>query len=537
MSQTDLLDRPRRLPWVVLAISIAVILLARVRLYSAPLQGDDCAYALIGHELLHGRNLYSDLWERKPPLLYLTFAAGELIVGYGRQSVFLVGAAAALATLAGVWRAGRIAGRSAGIAAVIGWALVAADLGTRANEPDPEVFITAWMVWAFALLVNWPASRSLRRAGGVGLLMAAATLYKHNAALAAGALWFGHVVTAGRFRRGAAVAEAIVAAAAAGAVWGGVFVYFAAVGRVGPMVDVLFSQNLAYSDAGGGVVQNLIAGLSPGRLAPAWIAGAVWPVVVLLGVLWVDRIGRGAIARNWKLLVFWAIGMWMTISLTGMLYPHYYQLWLAPACVGGGWAAGGLLDRRTFRIPTAAKIGVVIAAGLCVAGRQAMQFDLTPQQWVRRQFPDFDFADQNRLGVDLGNLLGPNETFWELGEDNALYFFARRDPPSGLLFIDPLIYGDTTDAYWRRLMADLHRTRPDLVIVADAWVGLIPKNASVFPWIAANYVFTTAGPPHRGYRFYVRLGSPLAQRLGSSRPTADAVQTDRRSLAGLPRVL
>ncbi|WP_204306798.1 hypothetical protein, partial [Klebsiella pneumoniae] len=36
---------------------------------------DDQYFALVGRRLLAGDILYADIWDRKPPLLYLTYAA------------------------------------------------------------------------------------------------------------------------------------------------------------------------------------------------------------------------------------------------------------------------------------------------------------------------------------------------------------------------------------------------------------------------------------------------------------------------------
>ena len=84
----------------------AVIVLERVRTYAEPLERDAAGYAVISHELVRGRTLYTDLWDRKPPLLYATFAAAERVVGYGPGEVFAVNVAAALVTLVGAYAAG-----------------------------------------------------------------------------------------------------------------------------------------------------------------------------------------------------------------------------------------------------------------------------------------------------------------------------------------------------------------------------------------------------------------------------------------------
>jgi hypothetical protein len=43
-------------------------------------------YAVIAHEMLDGKQLYSDLWDHKPPGVHVTYAVAELLAGYGRAS-------------------------------------------------------------------------------------------------------------------------------------------------------------------------------------------------------------------------------------------------------------------------------------------------------------------------------------------------------------------------------------------------------------------------------------------------------------------
>jgi hypothetical protein len=197
--------------------------------------------------------------------------------------------------------------------------------------------------------------------------------------------------------------------------------------------------------------------------------------------------------------------------LTGHLYPHYYQLWLPIGCITAGWAGASLL-RAENKIPALFSWGSLLIVGIALSIRQGGEFLLTPTQWVNQQFPYFDLTRQNNFGITLGKVLAPDETFWELGEDNALYFFARRDPPSGLLYIDPLIAGDERPEYWLRLQRDLDRSQPALVVLSDNWTKFFPPDAPVFIWIARDYQPwpTMIGQPH--YQLFVRKGSALAKR-------------------------
>src|ERR1700730_15070865 len=86
----------RRSILVALIILGALIFFARLHTYEEPLERDLTTYAVIAHEMLNGKALYNDLWDHKPPAIHITYAVGELIAGYGRNSIFLLNVMASL---------------------------------------------------------------------------------------------------------------------------------------------------------------------------------------------------------------------------------------------------------------------------------------------------------------------------------------------------------------------------------------------------------------------------------------------------------
>ena len=70
-----------------LLVLCGLLVLLRLHTYDEPLERDITTYAVIGHELLGGKALYTDLWDHKPPAIYVTYAAAELLSGYGRDSI------------------------------------------------------------------------------------------------------------------------------------------------------------------------------------------------------------------------------------------------------------------------------------------------------------------------------------------------------------------------------------------------------------------------------------------------------------------
>src|SRR5437667_2021107 len=146
----------RALPVGALVGLCALILSLRLHTYSEPLERDLTSYAVIAHEMLNGKNLYSDLWDHKPPAIHVTYAAAELIAGYGRNSIILMNVAAAIATLLACYFAGSAGGRGplAGLVAATLWTLASGDLAIEGNQPNTEVFLNALLTAAFAIFAR-----------------------------------------------------------------------------------------------------------------------------------------------------------------------------------------------------------------------------------------------------------------------------------------------------------------------------------------------------------------------------------------------
>ena len=104
---SDQKERPKKyqavLAAVLILVSIAIVFQVRLHTYNEPLERDLTFYAVVGHELLNERLLYTDLWDHKPPAIYVTYALAELLFGYGINAIFWLGVAAALATLFGLY--------------------------------------------------------------------------------------------------------------------------------------------------------------------------------------------------------------------------------------------------------------------------------------------------------------------------------------------------------------------------------------------------------------------------------------------------
>src|SRR5205807_10342515 len=174
---------------VVFLALCALIFCSRLHTYHEPLQRDLTTYAVIAHEMLAGKSLYQDLWDHKPPAIHVTYAAAEMIAGYGRDSIFLMNVAAALATLFACYFAGSAAGggRVGGFVAAGLWALASGDLAIQGNQPHTEVFLNVFLVAGFAVFVRKGKNGlGLRGALLGGILFAVASVYIQAGGVQAG---------------------------------------------------------------------------------------------------------------------------------------------------------------------------------------------------------------------------------------------------------------------------------------------------------------------------------------------------------------
>jgi 4-amino-4-deoxy-L-arabinose transferase-like glycosyltransferase len=460
----------------VLLLLTAIMAAARLHTYDELLEMDGATYAVMAREMRAGKDLYTDVWDHKPPAVYATYYVGQLIAGEGSAHAYLLGLSAAFITLLGVYFvAAQAAGSVAGLAAAAFWAIVSTDLLLQANQPNAEAFINACLIWALALLMRMPIERvAFGRALAVGAVLALASLYKHVAIVTAAALVVAHVVATGFHRRGIVQASVIVAAAVAG--WVAVLGYFAATDRYDVFVDTVVTFNQAYA---GSLWNNLTEGLQPDRLAPTYIL-PLWPLVVPIPVLLLSR--RGPISRRAAILFSaYALSTIIAIALPGRFFAHYYQLWLPILCVLA--ACGIAVLQKTIARPLVFP-GFTVAVASLLAFMQLQNFGRPPEEWSRLKFGQRLLMSQ-RAAQLIDHLLAADEKFFQWGHHPELYYYSGRRPAGGELRSRHLFEGPRRHERAKRLLRDLQTNQPELVVLVAGHA--FPPTHRVPRWIMDNY--------------------------------------------------
>lgn len=72
---------------LVLGALLLFVLMVRVHLLSVPFERDEGGFAYIAYQMIEGKQLYVDLYEIKPPLLYMTYALFITIFGHSIEGI------------------------------------------------------------------------------------------------------------------------------------------------------------------------------------------------------------------------------------------------------------------------------------------------------------------------------------------------------------------------------------------------------------------------------------------------------------------
>ncbi|MDQ3684133.1 MAG: hypothetical protein M3430_00835 [Acidobacteriota bacterium] len=517
-----------RIAGVILITFAALIAAERLWAYDKPIEKDVSIYAVLGHELLAGRALYSDLLELRPPAVMVTYAAAEAVVGYGRRTIFLLYVVTTIITLLGIYYAASATGGSltAGLWAAAFWAVLSGSYGLEAGEPNTEIFMNACLTWAFGLWVRCgEASSRVRRALIIGALFAFASLYKHVVVVCPALLGIIHVAfpPPGDGGRRRAALDVVTIAAVGVGVWALVSGYFAATGRfeifremmTGASLDYAAARNASFAvertSMTGVILRNIFA---PLRREAEFVLDMLTPLAVLTGLGVAVGIFRNR--RRWALLTAFAVATWIEIALPGQFFIHYYQLWLPPLAVGAGWAVGGvevaLIGRKLNWFP---HLAGAVTLSLLIASQIPFYRMNAAGDWSAIESREGMAAEP--LAREINSLLAPDETFYEWGSNPSLYFHAKRRAPSGVLMVWWFLDGRLADQLSKRVIADLERAQPKLLVVTkEAW----PENPVEHPvskWLFERYRPLPGNDGRGPFALYVRRDGALATPLPPSR--------------------
>lgn len=503
-----------RVVWIALAVGVtAALFVVRLGGVVEPMGPDQGVYATIGWGLGRGLTLYRDLWEQKPPAIYLTYRAAFAVFGTRVPSIFWLDFIAAIATAAFLFDLTRRLrdGSFAAIALVVfAFASLPAarfTLGGFLERSVSETFITplaAGAAWAVIVgrdrpSIGWPFL--------AGLLVGFAGCFKQTALIywpvLAAWTWMASDLRRGtRFAVWTGMGAAIIPALMIAWLWGHA--------ALGDAWVALVEFNTAYLRVGGvglaGTVNRFAHQLwLHMKTDEVWAVGTFAAAVALVYGLR-HRTARPALVPWLGLL--WLAGALIAVVANGpRLFPTYFVPSLVPLSLLTAWLVDRTLAPSTRRPVAAAALALFVGVMLVRSGsiRRAASMTVWDARYVSggldrdvylgrfrsREAESFSAEDNARLADYLHAHTGPADRIFVFGMSAGTYFLSERLPASRFLwaYAPASRMLDRPEFRLETLAASLGRVAPRYIVLqrhnGDSFSGWRAEDAFGSPAMQA----------------------------------------------------
>jgi 4-amino-4-deoxy-L-arabinose transferase-like glycosyltransferase len=491
-------------PVFYIPVLIAIIFIQRLHCYHEPMDRDMGDYAVIAHEIIKGESLYDGfLMDQKPPMIHWTCAFGELLFGYGRLQIYLLGCLAATITVLGTLLLRGTLGADAAFWGAVFWVAIGSNLRMEANQPNSEAFINAWMMLGLGLLFQkkW-SSRDWMTGLLAGICFAMASLYKHSTVIIPMMASLGYIMfpIGGRNRRKSFV-NVIIIGLTGVLFWSGVILYFGATGRLHNFISWVFVHNQYYA---GSINENIFAFSK--YYASQMLCLLPLFILSLLGV------GLGIYRKRYHelgFILFLTVGTSLAVALPGKFFPHYYQLWF-PALIISAAFAVSIIDSEKAHISILKK-SILVCILLLVLLIQWPLLNLSAKECSNQKY-GYVFINTELTANYVNSLLKPDESFFQIGDEPEIYFETKRRP-NGPIAIGNGLQGPMAAQLENDLMKALN-AKPDLILVQKYAMGEVPGSSMIWKFVKENYSERSEKLYHEPFYLLVRKNSNLERRLG-----------------------
>lgn len=462
----DLISRPLRWSaYAFLALTVAAIVLIRVRLAPVPLERDEGEYAFAGQLVLQGVPPFSEIYNMKMPGIYWAYAAMMALFGQTPTGIHVGLLIVNLLTIVVAFRlAARVCDpvTASMMAGAYAWlSLGAGVLGAFAHA---EHFVVLFVLLGLFVFPGRGRKAAVRLflAGfcfGMAFTMKqhAAPFVLYGAACAIVSVW--KQASLSRFQKHAYCAVFVF----------GVVLPFAAICLVmlrAGVFDRFWFWTFTYARAY--VSQVPVADASVPFVQGLIIAGRPAFTFWLLAAIGVAALRRS----NSHELLFGGLLVAGLIAISPGFYfrEHYFVLMLpavASLSILGAKEIAALLGRRwsgNGRAFAALSI-LLFAAGQTVYTQREYLFFAPPFQVVRNIFAMQPFAESVEIGRYIREHSAQEDRIAVLGSEPQIYFYAQRRAATPFFYMYPLMESHGfAESMQREMIQSVERERPKFIV-------------------------------------------------------------------------
>jgi hypothetical protein len=494
-----------QISWII-TISVVVLLSGWVLIVKwhgleEPLERDLTTYAYIAHSLIDGQELYTDLWDHKPPGIFLLYMLAEIVGGYDQHSIVALGIVFTI--LAGIFLYLFLAPISDAPTALLGtafWVLASNSVALQGNQPNVELFLNTFTFMALWALGHWD-SRNFKFPLLAGIFFAMAAVLKtiivfpvfficlyYFYEFAKNYDHYGYKKVVGFFA--CLLAPSVI-------MWLGVFAYFGLRGRFAGLWEAVFEFNRYYA---GSISRNVWRFFtSPERLVSRSLTEILILVLLALILFGASRKQYGPFKRVFFILLFF--GLCFEVASPGYGYPHYYQLLLPVYCI---LPALFCYDLRLRFGQSGWQYGRSVVGGLIILSLtylgyfQALYLTMTPYQISHKKYGNL-FTRSYEVADEVKRMTAPDDAIYEWGSETGIYYYSKRNAISGITYVYPLLRGSKAERTkkLKRVVTDINRSPPEVFVYNERYgklknnifYGLLKQDYQLVKKIDSYYIF------------------------------------------------
>ena len=473
-------DKSRRFCLAALGIILLTIAIRLPSLVHPQPIDSEAMYSVVANEIVDGGRPYVDAVERKPPLLFWTYAAVFKVAGkFNWKALHIVALAWTLGAMAGLYLIGsELFDRKTGLIAALFYGVFQSWWTWKTVAFDGEILMNLPIIWAWAIAFRRSSSRLRPELLLAGALLGAAFLLKQPAAIAAIPLGIYLLLPSYRDSRSLTPTNSILQATMLTA-------GFVAV--VGLVTIVIWKQGILTEAFYWTIADHDIPHVfwERGILLTLAFIGSCLPLVVGSimacrdqSAIWAGR--RAERTALFGLLVASTLG----VAAGARFYPHYY-VQLIPSLVLLAAPYYGRLWSRTIEPPH-----WLLRPSVTYAWLALIVIVLSIVHWTglaSRRAP-------SEAGQYLSTHSAPGDRIFVWGQTSKMYLEAQRRPASRYITTFPLtgyIFGGSVPGFdtrsrvlpgaWNTLERDFARHPPTYIIDVQSDTRTLQYPVKNFP--------------------------------------------------------
>ena len=440
----------------------------------------EAMYSVVANEMVDGGRPYIDAVERKPPLLFWTYAAVFKVAGkFNWTALHFVALVWTLCAMAGLYVIGReLFDRNTGLIAALFYSVFQSWWTWKTLAFDGEMLMNLPIIWAWAIAFRRSSSRLRPELFPAGMLLGAAFLLKQPAAIAAIPLGIYLLLPSYRTSRSLNRANSIIQATMLTAG------FFAAVG-LGTLV--LWKQGILRDAFYWTIVDHDIPHVfwERGILLTLAFSGVCLPLVVGAIMACPDKSDIWAARRAERTALFGLLAASAIGVATGArFYAHYYVQLIPPLVLLAAPYYARLWSRR-MQPPH-----WILRPAVTYAWLALTVVVLLTVHWIElapRRVP-------SEAGQYLSTHSSPDDRIFVWGQTSKMYLDARRRPACRYITTFPLtgyVFGgripglDTRSRIlpgaWENLQRDFSKHPPTYIVDVQSDTRTLQYPVKNFP--------------------------------------------------------